>query len=139
MPISIDEFEAVAPEDERSTAELIVRFLIENSEQAFTRSEIAEAVDRAPTTVGTNLSRLKDRGLVRHRKQYWAITDDRDRLAQALHVSDALSGLTADFGPLITSEEDAEAWSEAQPDQPHPSDPSSAAATEDSDSADAEN
>lgn len=112
--------------EERSTAELIVEFLVENSEQAFTRSEIAEAIDRAPTTVGTNLSRLKDRGLVRQRKRHWAITDDRTRLAKAIRVSDALSGLTADFGPLITSEEDAEAWSEAQSDQPHPSEAGSA-------------
>jgi len=138
MPISIDEFETVAPEEERSTAELIVTFLVENSDQAFTRGEIAEAIDRAPTTVGTNLSRLKDRGLVRHRKQYWAITDDSERLTQALRVSEALSGLQADLGPLITSEEDAEAWSEAQPDQPHPSDHSAAQASEESDPADAE-
>lgn len=138
MPISIDEFETIAPEEERSTGELIVEFLIEHSEQAFTRGEIAEAIDRAPTTVGTNLSRLKDRGLVRHRDQYWAITDDRERLARALRVSEALSGLRADFGPLITSEDDADAWSEAQPDQPHPSDPSPAEASEESDPADAE-
>jgi len=139
MPISIDEFETVAPEEERSTAELIVTFLVENSKQAFTRGEIAEAIDRAPTTVGTNLSRLKDRRLVRHRKQYWAITDDRELLAQALRTSEALSGLRADFGPLITSEDDAEAWSEAQPDQPHPSDHSAAQASEESESVDAEN
>jgi Mn-dependent DtxR family transcriptional regulator len=66
MPISITEFETVDPEEERSTAELIVEFLLENNEQAFTRSEIATAIDRAPNTVGTNLSRLKERGLVRH-------------------------------------------------------------------------
>lgn len=73
-------------------------------DHAFTRGEIAESIDRDPNTVATNLSRLKKRGLVQHRDRYWALTDDDDR-----------------FGPLIDSEADAEAWADAQPDLPHPS------------------
>jgi Mn-dependent DtxR family transcriptional regulator len=121
VPIDIEEFEATSDERERSTSEVIVEFLFENRDAAFTQSEIAERVDRDPNTVGTNLSRLKDRGLVRHRGNYWAITDDHDLLAREIRVSESLSRLAAELGPTIASEADAAAWSDAQPDRPHPS------------------
>ncbi|EMA52431.1 helix-turn-helix domain-containing protein [Halococcus thailandensis] len=90
MPIGIDRFED-GEEIRRTTSERIVRFLLAHDEQAFTRVEIAEALDVAPNTVGTNLSRLKKRDLVRHREPYWAITDDRERVASAfrVHAEDA--------------------------------------------------
>jgi len=120
MPIDITEFEQTE-EAERTTAECIVEFLLENKEKAFTRSEIATAIDRDPNTVGSNLSRLKDRGLVRHRKQHWAITDDLDRVIEAMRFSDLLSSLKVEYGSLITDSEDAKAWADAQPERPHPS------------------
>lgn len=120
MPIDITEFEQTE-EAERTTAECIVEFLLENREKAFTRSEIATAIDRNPNTVGSNLSRLKDRGLVRHRKQHWAITDDLDRVVEAMRFSNLLSSLRVEHGPLISDPEDATAWADAQPDRPHPS------------------
>lgn len=120
MPIDIMEFEKTE-EAERTTAECIVEFLLENREKAFTRSEIATAIDRNPNTVGSNLSRLKDRGLVRHRKQHWAITDDLDRVVEAMRFSNLLSSLRVEHGPLISDPEDATAWADAQPDHPHPS------------------
>ncbi|WP_459879255.1 TrmB family transcriptional regulator [Halorubrum gandharaense] len=120
--MEIEEFEmATDEEDERSTSEEIVKFLLENKDRAWKRSEIAEAIDRDPNTVGTNLSRLKERGLVRHRENHWAITNEPDRLAQAIRFSNALSTLTESFGAIIESEKEAKAWSDAQPDQPHPS------------------
>lgn len=64
-----------------TTGEKILRFLKANDDKAFTRSEIATAIDVNPNTVGTNLSRLKNRELVRHRGNYWAITEDEARLA----------------------------------------------------------
>jgi len=120
MPIDIEEFED-GEEAERTTAELIIEFLLENRDAAFTRSEIATAIDRNPNTVGSNLSRLKERGLVRHRKHHWALTRDLSRVAEAIRFSDLLSTLTLEHGPLIASEEEAEAWADAQPDQLHPS------------------
>lgn len=108
-------------DDEATTAELIVGFLHENRDRAFTRGEIADRIDRRPNTVGTNLSRLKRRDLVRHKDRYWAITDDRDRLRDAAQFSKVLSGLTEQFGPVIDDEADARAWADAQPDEPHPS------------------
>lgn len=121
MPMEIDEFEEEADGEELTTGEAIVEFLLENDGKAWKRSEIAEAIDRDPNTVATNLSRLKDRGLVRHRKNHWAITNDRERLAEAIRFSNALSSLSEAFGPIIESEDDAQAWSESQPDEPHPS------------------
>lgn len=123
MPIDIEEFEsAVEREEEPTTAALIVEFLSVNRDSAFRRTEIAAEIDRNANTVGTALSRLKDRGLVRHRKQHWALTDDQERLQNAVETSRSLRHLRDEFGPVIEGKEDARAWSDAQPDEPHPSD-----------------
>lgn len=135
MPVSRDRFEEIAPEEEATTAELIVTFLYENRDQAFTRKEIATEIARNPNTVATNLTRLKKRALVQHRGQYWAITDDFDRLADAIQFSEALSGLNERFGPLIENEADAQKWANAQPAHPHPSEQSTSDETADSDTA----
>ena len=122
MPMKIDEFEEAGDEGELTTGEAIVAFLLENNENAWKRSEIAAAIDRDPNTVATNLSRLKNRNLVRHRENHWAITKDGVRLEEAIRSSNALGGLNEAFGPIVENEEDAQAWSESQPDEPHPSD-----------------
>ena len=119
MVLDIQEFEQ--GEDDRSTSELIIEFLLENRGNAFKRGEIANAIDRDGNTVGTNLSRLKQQGLVRHRKNHWAITTNLHRLAEADRFSSTLQDLHDQYGPLITSSDDAKAWADAQPDQPHPS------------------
>lgn len=121
MVIDIEEFETELVDEDRSTTELIVEFLLDNREKAFTRSEIAERIDRDPNTVGTNLNRLKRRGLVRHRQNHWAITDDEQRLAREIRFSQTLSGLDSELGPTITSESEAAEWDESQPDRSHPS------------------
>lgn len=84
MPIGIDRFEDANDLGEPTTSERIVRFLFAHDDRAFTRREIADAVDANPETVGTNLTRLKDRDLVRHREPYWALTDNRERAIDAL-------------------------------------------------------
>jgi len=43
--------------------------------------DLADAIEAVPETVGTNLNRLKSRGLVRHQAPYWAFTDDRAHAA----------------------------------------------------------
>jgi transcription initiation factor IIE alpha subunit len=123
MPIDIKEFEEGSDESESlTTAELIVKFLLDNRDKAFRRKEIAQAIDTNPNAVGTNLSRLKDRGLVRHRKQHWALTNDLDRLNDALRASTLFGQLRSEYGAIIEDGEDAQAWADAQPDEPHPSD-----------------
>lgn len=84
MPIGIDHFEAADDLDGPTTSERILRFLLAHDDKAYTRGEIAGAIDVAPETVGTNLTRLKNRNLVRHREPYWALTDDRERAIDAL-------------------------------------------------------
>jgi len=76
MPLSIDDFESGDLPSGPSVPEQVIRYLDSNNDQAFTRSEIAKAVEESPNTVGTALSRLKDRNLVRHKGEYWAIIDD---------------------------------------------------------------
>jgi len=84
VPIDIERFEDPADLKAPPTSERVIRFLIEHDDSAYTRREIADAIDANPETVGTNLTRLKDRGLVRHREPYWAVTDDRERATDTL-------------------------------------------------------
>jgi predicted transcriptional regulator of viral defense system len=91
MPIDIERFEQGPPEElraeGRTNAETILTFLASSPEQAFTPKEIHEATAVARGSVGVVLSRLEDRGLVRHRGDYWAIAPDAD-------VEKTISGMT---------------------------------------------
>lgn len=118
MPITRDEFETAESTDrERSTAEAIVDFLVEHEDMAFTRGEIAEAIDRDPNTVSTNLTRLKSRGFVEHRGQHWAITTDSDRLAELLETMESIPGEPFENEkPFIKDDTEAEEWADAAAD-----------------------
>lgn len=99
MPINIDQFED-EPEDALTVEEgtqphTILTFLSAHNEQAFTQTEIHEATDIPRGSVGVVLSRLEDRGLVRHRGRYWAIVED-DRLASYATQQAASSASTTD-------------------------------------------
>ncbi|MFB6353844.1 MAG: helix-turn-helix domain-containing protein [Halobacteriales archaeon] len=83
MPITIDEFESGEVGDGESVSHRVAVFLHEHRDHAFTRQEIAEAIDADPNVVGTALSRFKRAELVRHRGRYWAITEDVERLRSA--------------------------------------------------------
>lgn len=84
MPISIDEFDAgddgVLEFGEGTQPRQILAFLAEHPDEAFTQSEISEQTGITRGSVGGVLSRLEDRGLVRHKGRYWSIGDD-DRIA----------------------------------------------------------
>lgn len=99
MPISIDRFET-EPVDaldlkEGTQAYRILQFLAENDDRAFTQTEIHERTGIKRGSVGAALSRLEDRGLVRHRGRYWAIVED-DRLASYAAQTGASSASTTD-------------------------------------------
>ena len=116
MPVRIDEFERGDLPDGPSVPEQVVAFLYTNRDKAFTRSEIATGIDADPNTVGTALSRLKERSLVRHRGEYWALTDDLERVSNAyeLHsITDRLDALDGGIEP--------ELWDETAPENAHPS------------------
>jgi DNA-binding IclR family transcriptional regulator len=101
MPITIDEFD-VDPEDVLDLADgtqpyRILQFLAANDDQAFTQTEIHHATNIKGGSVGAVLSRLDDRGLVRHRGRYWAIATD-DRLASyAAQVTASSTSTTDDY------------------------------------------
>lgn len=99
MPIRIDRFED-GPTDALDVQEgtqpyRVLQFLAENADQAFTQTEIHDATGINRGSVGSVLSRLEERGLVRHKGRYWAIGDD-DRLASYAAQTNASSASTTD-------------------------------------------
>mgnify|MGYP000182784560 FL=1 len=99
MPINIDRFEDESEDvldvQEGTQPHTILTFLAANDEQAFTQTEIHQATDIPRGSVGVVLSRLEDRGLVRHRGRYWAIAED-ERLASSAAQQAASSSSTTD-------------------------------------------
>lgn len=99
MPIGIDRFEegpAEALDLQPGTQPYrVLRFLAEHDDQAFTQTEIHGASGIERGSVGAVLSRLDDRGLVRHRGRYWAVGED-DRLAAYAAQTHASSASTDD-------------------------------------------
>lgn len=87
MPIDIETFEA-APEDHlrdtgETNADRVMWFLAAHPDQAFTQSEIRDATEVKTGSISVVLSRLEDRGLVRHRGHYWALGEVDDVAAYA--------------------------------------------------------
>ncbi|MCH7659276.1 MAG: MarR family transcriptional regulator [Euryarchaeota archaeon] len=108
MPIDIERFEG-APENElhgggETHADRVLSFLATHSEQAFTPKEIREETGIARGSIGVVLSRLEERELVRHRGEYWAISNERDA-ATTLTAMEAARAVTERFGP-----EDPDEW-----------------------------
>ena len=98
--IDIDEFENAAEDDfqARNDTERIVVFLDEHDDRAWKAATIADRLDLEPDAVSAILSRLKGRGLVRHKRPYWAITDDEDRLRAAYRLHNYHQNADAQYG-----------------------------------------
>ncbi|MFC4247637.1 MarR family transcriptional regulator [Natribaculum luteum] len=86
--IDIDEFENADDDEfeERNDTERIVLFLDKNDDRAWKAATIADQLELDTDAVSAILSRLKERGLVRHKRPYWAITDNEDRLRAAYQL-----------------------------------------------------
>jgi len=86
--IDIDEFENADTDDfeDRNDTERIVLFLDDHDDRAWKAATIAERLGLDTDAVSAILSRLKERGLVRHKRPYWAITDDEERLQSAYRL-----------------------------------------------------
>lgn len=110
MPIDIERFETDPEGDlsrtgsEPTNGERILTFLATNDEQAFTPSEIREATAVPRGSIGVVLSRLEDRGLVRHRGEYWAI-GDAEEVSRELTTTRTARAASGRFGG-----EDPEEW-----------------------------
>jgi predicted transcriptional regulator of viral defense system len=99
MPINVDQLDEEPTEvldlQEGTQPYRVLQFLAKNDDKAFTQTEIHDAMDIKRGSVGAVLSRLADRGLVRHRGRYWAISED-DRLASYAAQLNASSASTND-------------------------------------------
>jgi len=86
--IDIEEFENADADDfeERNDTERIVVFLDEHDDRAWKAATIAGRLGLEADSVSAILSRLKERGLVRHKRPYWTITDDEERLQAAYRL-----------------------------------------------------
>lgn len=98
VPISSDQFEEMEGARDGDTptpgtnAAKVMAFLREHPDKAFTQSEIVTATEVKAGSVGPTLVRLRDRGRVDHRGNYWRVSDhDRTVDAATRHASAALS------------------------------------------------
>lgn len=105
--IDISEFESAESDEfgEESPTERIVEFLANRDDRAWKAATVAERTGIDAETVSSLLSRLKGRGLVRHKSPYWAITDDEERLAAVRRTHEATVRYDEQFG-----EEDESEW-----------------------------
>lgn len=76
MPVDFESYHPTDLPGEDTNGRKILEFLAENPETGYRPREIADALDLPRGSVGTTLSRLYDRGFVRHKGDYWAINPD---------------------------------------------------------------
>ena len=115
MSIDIDRFEEGDPEEweEPTNAERVIAFLVANDDRAWKAGEIARRTEIPRGSIGPVLVRLRERDLLRHRGEYWTITDDRDRLDAAYDLHRITTALDERHGP-----EDRSEWIEHAADPP---------------------
>lgn len=113
MPISIDEFDEFDPDERHVTnAERVLRFLLQNRNQAFKATEIADETGVSTNSIHPVLNRLEARDLVRHKEPYWAL-GDLERVRNAAVFQSTAAFLDDELGPesreewLDAAEEDA--------------------------------
>jgi hypothetical protein len=102
--------------EELSVPDHVLGFLGAHDDRAFKAREIANQTGLDEGAVSTALSRLKERSLVEHKAEYWAVTTDEHRLEESSGYERASALLNQQLG-----EEDETAWAEQAPDEPHPS------------------
>lgn len=73
MPVDFESYHPTDLPSEGTNGRHILEYLARHSDLGFTPSEIAEKLDIPRGSVGTTLRRLEERGLVRHKGEYWAI------------------------------------------------------------------
>jgi predicted transcriptional regulator len=113
MPIDIETFEDESEDalgGGRTQPERVLSFLAANANRAFRPTEIAAETDVPKNSINAVLGRLEDRGLVRHKGEYWAITDDRERL----HSLTQYEAVTRSMNDLY-GEEDPSEWVDHMP------------------------
>lgn len=104
MPISKDRFEDIGGDRDEdgpmpgTNAAKILTFLRNHPDKAFTQSEIASETDVKAGSVGPTLVRLRERGRVDHRGNYWRVSDH----------DGAVTAATGHGAAALASQENAE-------------------------------
>jgi len=103
MPITKDRFEEMGDEGDGNgptpgtNAARVLGFLREHPDKAFTQSEIAAETSVKAGSVGPTLVRLRERGRVDHRGNYWRVSDHEGSLDDATgHAAAALADRETD-------------------------------------------
>lgn len=101
MPVNADRLDD-GPEEafefgEGTQPYRILHFLAEHADKAFTQTEIHEGTGINRSSVGVVLSRLAERGLVKHKGKYWTIGDDDRLAAYAGQRAASSSSVTDDY------------------------------------------
>ena len=73
MPVDFESYHPSNLPNEGTNGRQILEYLAQNPELGFTPTELADEINIPRGSVGTTLSRLEERGLVRHKGKYWAI------------------------------------------------------------------
>lgn len=73
MPVDFERYQPTDLPDDGTNGRRILEFLAANPELGYRPTELAAELDIPRGSVGTTLSRLERRGLVRHKGKYWAI------------------------------------------------------------------
>ncbi|WP_254864778.1 MarR family transcriptional regulator [Halovivax gelatinilyticus] len=110
MPIDIETFEST-PSDGlqragKTNADRVMGFLASHPDKAFTQSEIRDATDVKAGSISVVLSRLEERGLVRHKGNFWALGEGDD-VAAYTSLLESTRAANDRFG-----EEDMDEWLE---------------------------
>ncbi|WP_435119248.1 MarR family transcriptional regulator [Halolamina sp. C58] len=76
MPVDFESYYPTNLPDEGTNGREILEFLAANPETGYRPSELTAELGIPRGSVGTTLSRLHERGLVRHKGEYWAINPE---------------------------------------------------------------
>lgn len=76
MPVDFERYQPTDLPDEGTNGRRILEFLADHPDLGFRPSELATELDIPRGSVGTTLSRLESRGLIRHKGEYWAINPE---------------------------------------------------------------
>ncbi|WP_226004967.1 MarR family transcriptional regulator [Natrinema salinisoli] len=76
MPVDFENYRPTDLPEEETNGRQILEFLASNPETGYRAGELAAELEIPRGSVGTTLSRLESRGLVRHKGEYWAIDPD---------------------------------------------------------------
>jgi predicted transcriptional regulator len=119
MPIDIDTFERSGEDDlggGRTQPERVLSFLASHADQAFKPTEIAAETEIPNNSINAVLQRLEAQDLVRHKGQYWAITDDTARLQSLSKYTLVTESMNDSYGG-----EDPNEWVGQMPETDQPS------------------